>query len=66
MDACLLRAYWQDSLGRPERLFRDAVEDRRLKLAGYQVFRFGGSELGPPGAEAMLNELFDEVHSRMS
>jgi len=53
-------------LGRPERLFRDAVEDRRLKLAGYQVFRFGGSELGPPGAEAMLNELFDEVHSRMS
>lgn len=42
------------------------AEDRRLKLAGYQVFRFGGYELGRPGAEAMLNEFFDEVHTRMS
>lgn len=42
------------------------AEDRRLKLAGYQVFRFGGYELGQAGAEAMLNKFFDEVHSRMS
>ena len=49
------------------RLYSEMVaEDRRLKLAGYQVFRFGGYELGQPGAEAMLNEFFDEVHSRMS
>lgn len=49
------------------RLYSEMVaEDRRLKLAGYQVFRFGGYELGQPGAEAMLNEFFDEVHSRTS
>lgn len=49
------------------RLYSEMVaEDRRLKLAGYQVFRFGGYELGQPGAEAMLNDFFDEVHSRMS
>ncbi|GAB3580624.1 hypothetical protein [Calidifontibacter terrae] len=49
------------------RLYSEMVaEDRRLKLAGYQVFRFGGYELGRPGAEAMLNEFFDEIHSRMS
>jgi len=42
------------------------AEDRRLKLAGYKVFRFGGYELGQAGAEAMLNKFFDEVHSRMS
>jgi very-short-patch-repair endonuclease len=49
------------------RLYSEMVaEDRRLKLAGYQVFRFGGYELGQPGAEAILNEFFDEVHSRMS
>jgi hypothetical protein len=33
--------------------------------AAVPVFRFGGYELGQPGAEAMLNEFFDEVHSRM-
>jgi very-short-patch-repair endonuclease len=49
------------------RLYSEMVaEDRRLKLAGYQVFRFGGYELGQPTAEAMLNEFFDEIHSRMS
>ena len=45
---------------------RMVAEDRRLKLAGYQVFRFGGYELGQPGAETVLNEFFDELHSRMS
>lgn len=49
------------------RLYSEMVaEDRRLKLAGYQVFRFGGYELGQPGAEAVLNQFFDEVHGRMS
>jgi very-short-patch-repair endonuclease len=49
------------------RLYSEMVaEDRRLKLAGYQVFRFGGHELGQPTAAAMLKEFFDELHSRMS
>lgn len=49
------------------RLYSEMVaEDRRLKLAGYQVFRFGGHELGQPSAPAMLNGFFDDLHSRMS
>ncbi|MFT4084084.1 MAG: hypothetical protein QM638_16020 [Nocardioides sp.] len=43
-----------------------AAEDRRLKLAGYQVFRFGGHELGQPTAEATLNDFFEGLRSRMT
>ncbi|QNK53374.1 hypothetical protein H7F30_03370 [Dermacoccus sp. PAMC28757] len=43
-----------------------AAEDRRLKLAGYHVFRFGGYELSQPGAASMLAGFFDEIYSRMS
>lgn len=47
------------------RLYSEMVaEDRRLKLAGYQVFRFGGYELQQPDAEAKLNKFFDEIHVR--
>lgn len=48
------------------RLGIGAAEDRRLKLAGYHVFRFGGYELSQPGAASMLAGFFDEIYSRMS
>jgi hypothetical protein len=40
------------------------AEDRRLRLAGYEVYRFGGLELGEPGAEDMLSAFFDELSTR--
>lgn len=58
--------YAVGDIANPRRYSEMVAEDRRLKLAGYQVFRFGGHEIGQPGAAAMLNEFFDGLHSRMS
>ena len=41
------------------------AEDRRLRLAGYEVYRFGGAELSSNGADEMLAEFFDQLAERM-
>lgn len=40
------------------------AEDRRLRLAGYEVYRFGGKELESASAAGMLAAFFDELHQR--
>jgi hypothetical protein len=40
-------------------------EDRRLRLAGYEVYRFGGSELFGHRAKTLLEEFFDQLSVRM-
>lgn len=52
--------------GKPSpRLYSEMVaEDRKLRLAGYDVYRFGGHELSMGGAEAVLREFFDELLSK--
>ena len=40
-------------------------EDRRLRLSGYEVYRFGGAELMKDGAEKMVAEFFDQLAERM-
>lgn len=40
-------------------------EGRRLRLAGYEVYRFGGSELMKDGANKMVAEFFDQLAERM-
>lgn len=40
-------------------------EDRRLRLAGYEVYRFGGWELFGAGATARVEEFFDDLAARM-
>jgi very-short-patch-repair endonuclease len=42
------------------------AEDRRLRLRGYEVFRFGGFELSQPGAVDMLRDFFDELLARFA
>ncbi len=42
------------------------AEDRRLRLAGYEVYRFGGKELTGPYSAEIVSEFFDELHQRMS
>ncbi len=37
------------------------AEDRRLRLTGYEVYRFGGAEFNRPDAIAMLDRFFDEL-----
>lgn len=41
-------------------------EDRRLRLAGYDVYRFGGKELMSPDAPDMVSAFFEELSRRMS
>ena len=37
-------------------------EDRRLRLAGYEVFRFGGAEfVNADNAAQMLQRFFDDL-----
>ncbi|MFI6401476.1 hypothetical protein [Streptomyces sp. NPDC050548] len=44
------------------RLYSEMVaEDRRLRLRGYEVYRFGGYELNTEGAEDMLRKFFDDL-----
>ncbi len=42
------------------------AEDRRLRLTGYEVYRFGGAELMKSGADTMVAEFFDQLAERMS
>jgi hypothetical protein len=47
------------------RLYSEMVaEDRRLRLRGYEVYRFGGQELAAPGAADMLREFFSGLLAR--
>lgn len=41
------------------------AEDRRLRLAGYEVYRFCGQELAEPDAAGKLVRFFDELQRRM-
>lgn len=50
----------------PELYARMVAEDRRLRLAGYAVYRFGGAELFSDASKAMLEEFFDQLASRMA
>jgi len=42
------------------------AEDRRLRLSGYEVYRFGGAELMKSGADTMVAEFYDQLSERMS
>jgi hypothetical protein len=39
-------------------------EDRRIRLNGYEVFRFGGAELQGASGEQLVREFFDELIQR--
>ncbi|MHA6793763.1 hypothetical protein ACVGVM_09640 [Pseudonocardia bannensis] len=59
--------HYADGAGRadPAQYARMVQEDRRLRLAGYEVYRIGGYELIDKVASAgMLNEFFDALLER--
>jgi hypothetical protein len=58
--------YAEGDTASPQRYSEMMAEDRRLRLRGYEVFRFGGFELAQPGASAMLRSFFDDLLSRHS
>lgn len=50
----------------PARYAKMVAEDRKLRLAGYEVYRFGGAELHPDDldAPARVERFFDELLNR--
>ncbi|SFT84738.1 Protein of unknown function [Actinopolyspora lacussalsi subsp. righensis] len=47
-------------------LYSETVaEDRWLRLAGYEVYRFGGAELIKDRANKVLADFFDQLAERM-
>ncbi len=60
--------HYADADGRASsRRYADLVaEDRRLRLAGYEVYRFGGTELARPDTDQTLSAFFDELAARMT
>ncbi|MGQ4647004.1 hypothetical protein [Lyngbya aestuarii] len=52
--------------GKPSpRLYSEMVaEDRRLKLVGYEVYRFGGYELSGENAEELVEKFFSSLFER--
>lgn len=58
------RQHYADEQGSasPERYARMMREDRRLRLAGYEVFRIGGWELADTsGGAALLDKFFTQL-----
>lgn len=62
------RQHYADDQGRADTtLYAQMVaEDRRLRLAGYEVYRFGGQELMQAGAPAMVSAFFNDLQQRMT
>lgn len=57
--------YAKGEIASPSLYSEMVAEDRRLRLAGYEVYRFGGAELMADGAEQMLADFFDQLADRM-
>jgi very-short-patch-repair endonuclease len=61
------RHHYADDQGRadPERYAVMVAEDRNLRLAGYEVYRFGGQELTDRArATSTLTDFFDALLAR--
>lgn len=58
--------YAEGDKASPELYARMVAEDRRLRLAGYEVYRFGGAELFKPDTKDMLSVFFDQLVARMA
>ncbi|MGV9823881.1 hypothetical protein [Nocardia xishanensis] len=61
------RQHYADDRGYadPSRYAKMMAEDRRLRLAGYEVYRFGGQELAGSGAKATVAAFFDALQAHM-
>jgi very-short-patch-repair endonuclease len=51
-------AYTDDEKPSPRRYSEMVAEDRRIRLDGYEVFRFGGYELNQPSAQDVVRSFF--------
>lgn len=57
--------YANGEIASPSLYSNMVAEDRRLRLSGYEVYRFGGHELMTDSADGMLAEFFAQLSDRM-
>lgn len=50
--------YAEGNAASPKLYSEMVAEDRRLKLAGYEIYRFGGYELSSPNAKEVIENFF--------
>jgi hypothetical protein len=53
--------YSEDGRPSPQRYAEMVAEDRRIQLAGYEVFRFGGRELSGVAGTKLVTAFFDDL-----
>lgn len=58
--------YAEGDIASPKLYSEMVAEDRRLRLSGYEVYRFGGAELMNNNADQMLAAFFEQLAERMS
>jgi len=60
------KTHYSDDAGRasPAQYGRLAAGDRELKLAGYEVYRFGGAELNPTDGPGLVGVFFEALFKR--
>jgi very-short-patch-repair endonuclease len=56
--------YSTDDRAEPRLYAQMMAEDRRLRLSGYEIYRFGGQELTGAGAEAVVSDFFGALLGR--
>jgi len=53
--------YSENGIPSPIRYAEMVAEDRRLKLTGYEIYRFGGSELMGEGVPKIVLSFFSDL-----
>lgn len=56
--------YAEGDVASPRLYSKMMAEDRALRLKGYDVYRFGGSEMGAAEAPVTLRKFFDDLEAR--
>lgn len=56
--------YADGDMASPRLYSKMMAEDRALRLKGYDVYRFGGSEMSTADAPVMLRKFFDDLEAR--
>jgi very-short-patch-repair endonuclease len=56
--------YAEGDVASPKRYAEMVAEDRRLRLLGYEVYRFGGLELDPAAGHIVVTSFFEQLFER--
>jgi len=56
----------EQDIANPELYAKMVAEDRRLRLSGYEIYRFGGYELNGDAGKQIVTDFFHALFQRYS